>query len=166
MEIQLEDMKSILRIYPAIIVAVSDNLAVASVLGGGVSVPPRVAKALTAYLRGDESSAERLEVWDKILLYSIAYGGLTLHFIDNNDSIPLARIVTLEKSLKAKKEAGDCEPHKLDDKSLLRAWSLIYKGREQEGLSALGECSVYPEHVALEVVDEPGIPLGYETRPL
>ncbi len=166
MEIHLEDMKSILRIYPAIIVAASDNLAVASALRDGATIPPRVADALTAYLRGDESRAEELEVRDKILLYSIAYGGLTLHFIDNNDSVPLARIVTIEKSLKAKKENRSCKPRRLDDKSLLKAWSLIYKGREQEGLLALGGCSVYPEHIALEVVDEPGLPLGYETRPL
>ena len=166
MEIRLEDMKSMLRIYPAVIVAVSDSFAVASVLRGGASIPPRVVEALIAYLMGDESRAEQLEVMDKVLLYSIAYGGLTLHFIDDGDSIPLARIVTLEKSPNVEQGSGDCEPQWLDDRSLLRAWKLIYKGREYEGLSALGDCSIYPERVPLGIVDEPGMPLGYETRPL
>ena len=165
MEIRLEDMKSILRIYPAVIVAVSDNFAVASVIGGNLRIPPEVAESLITYLRGGESGMEKLWTKDKILLYSIAYGGLTLHFIGDGDTIPLARIVTIEKSLKAKREGGECEPRNLDDKDLLKAWSLIYKGREYEGLSALGDCSVYPERVALEVIDEPGMPLGYETRP-
>ncbi len=152
-----------LKIKSAIILARSPNYAISTVLNEGPSPRNEVIEALVAYLMGGSENIGGLGINDYMILTTLAYGGILLFWVSGERPLPLSRFVLMNYSPKIKNE--ECKPIVQDDVLLLRAWELIYRGNEGKGLDLLSKCSHYPRSLRWEIVNEPGLPVGYTSEP-
>jgi hypothetical protein len=133
------------RIRPALVLAVGECLAVSAAIEyEELEVPGEVEKAvLNLYTYGDSRVLEELSLEDKILVYTIAYGGLILSYTCDPVT-PISRAhVTIGIEIVGRGGA----PSKVNDRRILEAWALLYQGREEEGLSRIKGASYYPKQL-------------------
>lgn|GEM_PF-638320 len=133
------------RISPALILAVGECLAVSAAIEyEDLEVPRRVEEAvLNLYTYGDLRVLEGLSLEDRILAYTIAYGGLILTYTCEPVT-PISRAhVTV--GIEIAREGGT--PQRVSDRRILEAWALVYLGREEEGLNSIKGVSYYPKHL-------------------
>lgn len=127
---------------PALILAMGECLAISAALDLDLIEIPRVVvnATLRLYEGGDPSVLEGLSLEDRILAYTIAYGGLML-FYTCNPVTPISRV-----HLRTGISLGELEESstRLSDRLILRAWALIYYGLEEEGLKLIEGVTYYP----------------------
>ncbi|MEB3806730.1 MAG: hypothetical protein GSR73_04355 [Desulfurococcales archaeon] len=161
MPLQVELEGTRLTLYTPVIVAESENYAVATVLREGPSPPETVADAVIGILRGGD--ARGLTPEEYTLALAVLYGGIILVDIGGIDPVPLSRILPQHGFL----AAGTCgEPHRLDDRMVLSLWRTIYRGDLRGALELVDRCSYKP--CLLLGVDEERdpLPVGYYSEPL
>ena len=156
---------TIVKIASPLILATGESLLVTTTLPEGPSPDERTIEALIALIsKGEISNLMGLSILDRAIVYALAYGGLLLLWTDGETIIPLSRIVLLRNSPALTQEK--CNPVKLSDHKILKAWKLIFEGKEEEGLKALGSCTYYPVSFRLQIREGPGLPLGYRSEPV
>ncbi len=138
-----------LKLSPAIILAMGECLAVSAALEyENLRVPRGVEKAvLSLYTSGSTDALESLSLEDKILAYTIVYGGLILTYTCD----PVTPISRAHVTVGIEVTGGRGAPRRVDDREILRSWALIYQGREEEGLNVIQGVSYYPESLEWRV---------------
>ncbi len=150
-----------LTLYTPVIVAESENYAMATVLREGPPPPETVAEAVVRVLKGDEIG--KLKPEEYALALAILYGGVILVDIGDVDPVPLSRVLPQHGFL----AAGTCgNPPRLDDRTVLSLWRKIYGGDMRGALELVGHCSYRPR-LLLEVdAERDPLPVGYYSEPL
>ena len=148
--------------YHPVLLARSKSLAVTAVLPEGPRPPGAVVEASIAYLRGDRGPLDRLHHLDRVLAYALLFGGLQIVSLAG-DPAPLARLHVNEGLALGGPCSGTGE---FEDTIILEAYSLVFHGREEEGLSRIAGCTVHPARAGWT----PGgplqvLPLGYRSEP-
>ncbi|MFZ8792998.1 MAG: hypothetical protein ACO2O2_03790 [Acidilobaceae archaeon] len=107
----------------------------------GLGIPGIVRDAvLDFYTTGDTRALGGLSLEDRVLAYTIAYGGLMLiHICDPVTPISRAHVRVGIEIVGVREPPG-----RVDDRRMLRSWALIYSGLEEEGLRLLQGVSYYP----------------------
>ncbi|MEM1777095.1 MAG: hypothetical protein QXE99_03855 [Acidilobaceae archaeon] len=150
----------VISVRPSALLAEGECLVVSAVLDTDrIPVLGHVREAvLRAFIDRDDDLIEGLSVKDKILAYTMIYGGLVLSY--KCDIVtPISRIhvgTLLELGVRS-------EERIVSDSLILRAWALIFKGREAEGLDLLSGEIIYPTRLGWRVGGDVRIaPIGVE----
>lgn len=136
-----EEGRFSISIKPSALLAEGECLAISAVLDSDkIPVLEHVREAVVkAFIDRDEGIIESLNVRDKILAYTTIYGGLILSY-KCNIVTPISRV-----HINTLIELGEPSNEKIiNDSLILKAWALIFKGREVEGLDLISGSLTYP----------------------
>jgi len=132
-----------LKLKPALILAWGECLAISAALDyEELPIPPVVAEAVERLYRG-EPIAGGLRVEDLVLVYTIIYGGLILSYTCD----PVTPISRAHIAVGLEIGGASGGRRVISDNEILKAWALIYSGREAEGLDLVKGVSYYPWEV-------------------
>lgn len=102
-----------------------------------VPIIERVREASIAIFRG-EKVVENLTKEEASMVFSTVYGGLVLSYVCDPVT-PISRV-----HVESRIDLVEGEEGEVDDRKILRAWALIFVGREAEGLDLIKGKISYP----------------------
>ena len=150
------------EVYSAVVLAASRCLTVSASLSEGPQPPNSVVEAVTRYAMGDYSAYESLGPMEASLANAMIYGGLVLNYTCGPIA-PLSRLIVTERIRLSRASGVKWSP--LGDSLILKAWALMVKGSEREGLSLIAGPTAYPKGYLWEVGGDVRVmPVGFRVR--
>lgn len=147
------------RVYNPVILAASENFAIATVSKEiDEAIPSRVLDLVERALSGGEISEG--DPLHSVMAKAILYGGVVLFHTYEGEAIPLSRLY-IKGGFTF--NPGCNGPGKTSDSLVLEAWRALYKGRVKRALEAIGWCSYQPRYNLGYDPQGELLPVGYET---
>lgn len=144
-------MGQTLLFYTPVILAGSECLQVSATVYDPWSPPRDVREAVIGFMeRGEEGPLLALSTRDRVLSYTIMYGGVLL-FYTCGPVAPISRIYRRASIRLRRAEGLGPAKSRLSDHDILGAWALMFSGDFEGGMRALEGVLVWPEGFAWEL---------------